>query len=92
MLLQAVQDAMSVSTGRRSGAIRWMSSRDESAFSFLFVCRVVNRDPNEVRHFCKLRMAQRQMPGMQWSVASGQWPVSQPTYTPSQQTYSAGAA
>jgi hypothetical protein len=82
MLLQAVQDAMSISTGRRSGAIRWMSSRDESAFSFLFVCRVVNRDPNEVRHFCKLRMAQRQMPALMYPGV----------YQQHQQTYSAGAA
>lgn len=82
MLLQAVQDAMSVSNGRRSGAIRWMSSKDESAFSFLFVCRVVDRDPDEVRHFCKYQMAQRQMPELMF----------RGLYEQSQQTYPASAA
>ena len=81
MLLQAVQDAMSVSNGRRNSAIRWMSGKGEDSFSFLFVCRVVNRDPDEVRQFCKLQVAQRQE--RQWPVSSVQWPVSHQAYTAS---------
>ena len=70
---------MSVSNGRRHGALRWMSSKDESPYSFLFVCRVVDRDPDEVRHFCKRRTA----PELRWQVASVQWPVSHQAYAAS---------
>ena len=62
MLLQAVQDAISASNGRRNGALRWMNSKDHGAFSFGFVCRVVNRDPNEVRQFCLRKAAERRTP------------------------------
>ena len=82
MLLQAVQDTMSISNGRRNGALRWMSSKDESSFSFLFVCRVVDRDPDEVRHFCKHQMAQRRMPELTF----------RDMYEQSRQTYTATAA
>jgi len=82
MLLQAVQDAMSISTGRRSSAVRWMGSKDEGSFSFLFVCRVLDREPDEVRRFCKLRMAQRQMPELTF----------RGLYQQSQQANSASAA
>jgi hypothetical protein len=81
MLLQAVQDAMSVSYGRRNGALRWMSSQDEGTFSFLFVCRVVDRDPGEVRQFCKDQMARR-MPEVMF----------RGLYEQSPQTYTASAA
>ena len=81
MLLQAVQDAMSISNGRRHSALRWMSSRNEDPYSFLFVCRVVDRDPDEVRHFCKHQMAQRQE--LQWQGASVQWQVSHQAYAAS---------
>ena len=82
MLLQAVQDAMSISSGRRNGALRWMGSKDESAFSFLFVCRVVDRDPHEVRHFCQRQMARRRMPELTF----------RGMYDQPQQTYAASAA
>jgi len=59
MLLQAVQDAMSHSTGRRNGALRWILSKEQCPFSFAFVCRVVNRDPEEVREFCLRKIAER---------------------------------
>lgn len=39
-----------------------MSGKGESCFSFAFVCRVVNRDPDEVRRFCLSKAAQRRMP------------------------------
>ena len=45
VLLQAIQDATSSSMGRRAGAIRWVSSNAPGGYSFLFVCRALNRDP-----------------------------------------------
>ena len=59
MLLQAVQDAMSTSTGRRTSALRWMSNNDDSCYSFRFVCRLLSRDPERVRRFCQRRAAER---------------------------------
>jgi len=57
--LQAIQDALSYSTGRRSAALRWMTCKDQEAFSFSFICRVVNRDPEDVRRFCQRRATAR---------------------------------
>lgn len=59
MLLQAVQDALSSSTGRRTSALRWMSNADDSCYSFSFVCRLLNRDPQQVRRFCQRKAAER---------------------------------
>jgi len=61
MLLQAVQDAMSHSSGRRNGAVRWINSKDEGPFSFSFVCRIVNRDADEVRRFCLRKASDRRL-------------------------------
>ncbi|MBI3667878.1 MAG: hypothetical protein HY236_16880 [Acidobacteria bacterium] len=62
VLLQAIQDATSHSAGKRAGALRWMMSNAEATFSFSFICRVLNRDPEEVRRFCERQMAARQKP------------------------------
>jgi hypothetical protein len=63
MLLQAIQDAGSNSVGRRSGALQWMSSKkDDGCLSFTFVCRVLNRDPADVRRFCERRATARRRP------------------------------
>jgi hypothetical protein len=62
MLLQAVQDSMSQSSGRRNSALRWINGKDQGPFSFLFVCRVLNRDPEEVRRFCLKKMNERRIP------------------------------
>ncbi len=59
VLLQAVQDAGSSSIGKRSAALRWINSNEQSSFSFTFICRVLNRDANEVRRFCESRAAAR---------------------------------
>jgi hypothetical protein len=65
MLLQAIQDTTSSSTGRRSGALRWMRrSSDDTLFSFSFVCRVLNRDPEEVRRYCEGKAAERNKLGV----------------------------
>ena len=66
VLLQAIQDATSVSMGRRTGAIRWISSNQEGGYSFLFVCRTVNRDPEAVRLFCQREIAKRRLPEVRW--------------------------
>jgi hypothetical protein len=62
MLLQAVQDTMSSSSGRRNGAIRWINSKDNGPFSFAFVCRVLNRDEDYVRRFCLRKASERRTP------------------------------
>lgn len=59
MLLQALQDVSSSSMGRRSSALRWINSSEDSSFSFFFVCRVLNRDPHQVRRFCERKAAER---------------------------------
>ncbi|HZS50798.1 MAG TPA: hypothetical protein VFA54_08060 [Bryobacterales bacterium] len=59
MLLQAIQDASSSSSGRRSSALRWIRSSDDSCFSFSFVCRILNRNPEEVRRYCEQKAAER---------------------------------
>ena len=66
VLLQAIQDATSISMGRRAGAIRWINSNQEGGYSFLFVCRTVNRDPEAVRLFCRREIAKRQLPEVRW--------------------------
>jgi|ERR1041384_6645250 len=59
MLLQAINDVGSISQGRRKSALRWMRSGEDSLFSFEFVCRVLNRNPEEVRRFCERKLATR---------------------------------
>jgi hypothetical protein len=59
VLLQAIQDVGSSSIGRRSAALRWISSDEEASFSFTFICRVLNRDAEEVRRFCEEQAARR---------------------------------
>ena len=66
VLLQAIQDATSISMGRRAGAIRWISSNQEGGYSFVFVCRTVNRDPEAVRLFCRREIAKRRLPESGW--------------------------
>jgi hypothetical protein len=62
MLLQAIQDASSTSMGRRSSALRWMNGNDDSCYSFAFICRVLNRNPDEIRRFCQRKAAERRGP------------------------------
>jgi hypothetical protein len=60
MLLQAISDATSRSAGLRTSAAQWMSRPDEFAYSFSFICRVLNRDPDDVRRFCQKKLSERQ--------------------------------
>ena len=57
VLLQAILDAGSSSMGRRTSALRWINSKDESCYSFTFICRVLSRDPEEVRRLCERKAA-----------------------------------
>jgi hypothetical protein len=66
VLVQAIQDATSMSMGRRAGAIRWISSNQEGGYSFIFVCRALNRDPAVVRLFCQREIARRRLPEVRW--------------------------
>ena len=59
MLVQAIQDAASNSAGRRNSALRWINGAEDSLFSFQFVCRVLNRDPEDVRRFCARKAESR---------------------------------
>jgi hypothetical protein len=49
VLLQAIQDVTSSSTGRRAGAMRWIFGNEQNGYSFEFVCRTLNRDPEVIR-------------------------------------------
>lgn len=62
MLLQAVEDAGSNSVGKRNKALHWMKGRDNGCFSFPSVCRVLDRDPDQVRRFCERRAAEHRRP------------------------------
>ena len=62
VLIQAIQDALSYSVGRRTSALRWINSDQQDGFSFSFVCRVVNRDPREIRRFCEQKIAEQAGP------------------------------
>ena len=58
-MVQAIEDAGSSSIGRRSGALQWINGSSDSCFSFSFVCRILNRDPEEVRRLCERKAAAR---------------------------------
>lgn len=51
ILVQAIQDIRSGSAKKRDDAVRWIiDSRDEH-FSFVFCCRILDRDCEEIRRF-----------------------------------------
>lgn len=62
MLLQAVHDATSRSTGRRASALRWMCRADDGCFSFPFICQILDRNPDDVRRFCERKLARQHAP------------------------------
>jgi hypothetical protein len=49
ILLQAIDDIRT--RGGRTGedALRWLSDECDEHLSFVFCCRLLNRDPNEIR-------------------------------------------
>ena len=79
MLLQAVEDVGSNSVGKRNKALHWMKGRDNGCFSFPSVCRVLNRDPDQVRRFCERRAREHRHAEARFRVTlrgpSGAWQV-----------------
>ena len=51
ILVQAIEDIRCGSGRRREDAIRWMSDPSEEQFSFVSCCKLLSRDPEEVRRF-----------------------------------------
>ncbi|HZS51557.1 MAG TPA: hypothetical protein VFA54_11885 [Bryobacterales bacterium] len=51
ILVQAIEDIRCGSGRRREDAIRWVTDSNEDQFSFVFCCRILGRDPEEVRRF-----------------------------------------
>ena len=76
VLLQALQDATSISMGRRTGALRWISSNQDGGYSFIFVCRALSRDPEAVRLYCQREIAKRRLPEVRWFDLSEVPPIS----------------
>ena len=61
VLVQAIQDITSSSIGRRTTALRWINSNQECCYSFTFICRALNRDPEQVRRLCLSKAASRRV-------------------------------
>ncbi len=53
MLISALDDLDSRSHCRRDEVLNWISRRDARVFSFEFCCRLLGRDPNELRRKVK---------------------------------------
>jgi hypothetical protein len=58
ILVQAIEDLRCGSNRRREDAIHWIEEDSETQFSFVFCCRILQRDPEEVRRF----LLQREFP------------------------------
>jgi hypothetical protein len=78
VLLQAINDATSTSMGRRAGAIRWISNNQDGGYSFIYVCRALNRDPAAVRLYCQREIAKRRLPEVAWHKLPEAPPISSP--------------
>ena len=55
ILLQAIEDIRFRSGKTREEALQWVQSDSEDQFSFVFCCRILERDPDEVRRFLERR-------------------------------------
>ncbi len=53
MLISALDDLDSRAHSRRDEVLNWISRRDARVFSFEFRCRLLGRDPNELRRKVK---------------------------------------
>ena len=58
LCVQAIEDLRCGSNRRREDAIHWIEEDSETQFSFVFCCRILQRDPEEVRRF----LLQREFP------------------------------
>ncbi|MBI3695256.1 MAG: hypothetical protein HY238_10515 [Acidobacteria bacterium] len=68
ILVQAIEDIRCGSGRRREDAIRWMANSSEEQFSFVSCCKLLNRDPEEVRRF----LVRRSLPSWVFSNAATQ--------------------
>jgi len=66
ILVQAIEDIRCGSGRRREDAIHWMASSSEEQFSFVACCKLLNRDPEEVRRF----LVRRSLPSWVFSNAA----------------------
>ena len=51
ILVQAIEDIRCGSGRRKEDAIHWVTDNNDSQFSFIFCCRMLDRDPEDVRRF-----------------------------------------
>ncbi len=63
ILVQAIEDIRSGSHNKRADAIRWVTDPTDRQFSFNFCCRVLSRNPEQVRRFLLA-----QVPPARWSL------------------------
>ncbi len=73
ILVQAIEDIRCGSGRRREDAIHWMANSGEDQFSFVSCCRLLNRDPEEVRRF----LVRRNLPSWIFTNAAAQAEESQ---------------
>ena len=64
VLVQAIDDLRCGVSRRREEATRWIESESEEQFSFVFCCRMLERDPEETRRF----LLRQSIPG--WLISS----------------------
>lgn len=68
VLVQAIEDIRCGSGRKKLDALQWIQDPGEEQFSFIFCCRVLGRDPEEVRRF----LERRQIPGWMTPARIGQ--------------------
>ena len=64
VLVQAIDDLRCGISWRREEATRWIESESVDQFSFVFCCRMLERDPEETRRF----LLRQSIPG--WLISS----------------------
>jgi hypothetical protein len=64
VLVQAIDDLRCGVSRRREEATRWIESDSDEQFSFVFCCRMLERDPEETRRF----LLRQSIPG--WLISS----------------------
>ena len=64
VLVQAIDDLRCGVSRRRDEATRWIESDTNEQFSFVFCCRMLERDPEETRRF----LLRQSIPG--WLISS----------------------
>jgi len=64
VLVQAIDDLRCGINRRREEATRWIESESDEQFTFVFCCRMLERDPEETRRF----LLRQSIPG--WLISS----------------------